>query len=288
MARPIEKKDYQDSDERVATFRITHGKLTAFQDVCAAKGTSVSQALIGFIDAVIGGGDIPEKGSPVSLPDNLVTKEALDHAIATVKNELGQVQDQFLKYLETKLENQLREVKSEFANKLGDFRSEVADTAITDGTMRSAIADLLTKTEFESAKDDIWAELTRLDSSVAMVGNYYEFTGNEEFFNQQENVAIAVDDGQNESQVAGKEAESKISAIQGNLLESTETGDLKVSDDKDEKRSVSCYTDLESLTTRELRPMARQARIQGSRTMSKPQLIEALQAKAEKTKLSAQ
>ena len=52
-----------------------------------------------------------------------------------------------MKYLETKLENQLREVKSEFANKLGDFRSEVADTAITDGTMRSAIAPLIEEIE---------------------------------------------------------------------------------------------------------------------------------------------
>ena len=319
MARPIEKKDYQDSDERVATFRISHGKLTAFQDVCAAKGTSVSQALIGFIDTVISGGDIPEKGSLVSLPENMVTKEAFDSAIAPLNLQIKRLQglifnapidlgienerpfftlDERVKYLEIELGElkkgqrdrvtAIAELRNEFANKLGDFRSEVADTAITDGTMRSAIADLLTKTEFESAKDDIWAELTRLDSSVAMVGNYYEFTGNEEFFNQQENAAIAVDDGQNESQVADKEAQSKISAIQGNLLESSETGDLKVSDDKDEKGGFSCYSDLESLTTRELRPMATQAKIKGSRTMSKPQLIEALRAKAEKTKLSAQ
>ena len=71
-------------------------------------------------------------------------------------------------------------------------------------------------------------------------------------------------------------------------MESTETGDLRVSEDKDEKVGFSCYSDLESLTTRELWPMARQARIQGSRTMSKEQLIQALKAKAEKTKLSVQ
>jgi len=137
----------------------------------------------------------------------------------------------------------IAEVETKFKNQLGDFRSEVADTAITDGTMKAAItplnlqikrlkglifnapidlekenerpfftldervkyleielgelkkgqrdrvtaiADLLSKTEFESAKDEIWSELTRLDSSVAMVGNYYAFTGNEEFFNEQE------------------------------------------------------------------------------------------------------
>jgi len=56
-------------------------------------------------------------------------------------------------------------------------------------SVKTAIAGLLTKTEFESEKEDIWAELTRLDSAVNMVGNYYAFTGNEKFFNQQENAA---------------------------------------------------------------------------------------------------
>ena len=64
-------------------------------------------------------------------------------------------------------------------------------------------------------------------------------------------------------------------------MDVTETGDLKVSDDKDEKRGFSCYTDLESLTTRQLRPMATQAQIKGSRNMSKAQLIEALQIEFE-------
>ena len=71
-------------------------------------------------------------------------------------------------------------------------------------------------------------------------------------------------------------------------MDVTETGDLKVSDDKDEKGVFSRYTDLESLTTRQLRPMATQANIKGSRTMPKAELIESLRAKAEKTKLSAQ
>ena len=193
MARPIEKKDYQDSDERVATFRISHGKLTAFQEVCAAKETSVSQALIGFIDSVIGGGDIPEKVSHVSLPENLATQDDISKAIAEVKaqlqNELGQAK---LWLHETSVTyDVITQLETKFDDKLGDFRSEVADTAVSEGRMSSAIAGLLTKTEFESAKDDIWAELTRLDSAVAMVGNYYEFTGNEEFFNQQENAVIA-------------------------------------------------------------------------------------------------
>jgi hypothetical protein len=51
---------------------------------------------------------------------------------------------------------------------------------IVNESVKTAIAGLLTKTEFESEKEDIWAELTRLDSSVAMAGNYYQFTGNED------------------------------------------------------------------------------------------------------------
>jgi hypothetical protein len=126
MARPIEKKDYQDSDERVATFRISHGKLTAFQEVCAAKETSVSQALIGFIDSVIGGGDIPEKENHIPFPENMVTKEALENAIA--------------------------ELQTKFDDKLGEFKSLVADTAPTIGVMNATI-DRVKALENELKKD---------------------------------------------------------------------------------------------------------------------------------------
>jgi archaellum component FlaC len=213
MARPIEKKDYQDSDERVATFRISHGKLTAFQEVCATKETSVSQALIGFIDSVIGGGDIPEKESHIPLPENMATVEMIESAITELQtkfdDKLGEFKslvadtaitdgtmkaaitplklqikrlqglifnapidlgvenerpfftlDERVKYLELELGElkkgqrdrvtAISDLRNEFANKLGDFRSEVADTAITDGTMRAAIAPL--KEEIENLK----------------------------------------------------------------------------------------------------------------------------------------
>jgi hypothetical protein len=127
MARPIEKKDYQDSDERVATFRISHGKLTAFQEVCATKETSVSQALIGFIDSVIGGGDIPEKESHIPLPENMATVEMIESAIA--------------------------EVQTKFDDKLGDFKSFVADTAPTIGVMNATI-DRVKALENELKKDE--------------------------------------------------------------------------------------------------------------------------------------
>jgi hypothetical protein len=156
MARPIEKKDYQDSDERVATFRITHGKLTAFQDVCAAKGTSVSQALIGFIDSVIGGGDIPEKGSPVSLPENLATQDDISQAIAQLQTqfqtELGQVKLWFHDTAPTfeAIEELKTELETKFQNELGELKSFVADTAPTIDGMKAAIAPL--REEIETLK----------------------------------------------------------------------------------------------------------------------------------------
>lgn len=47
------------------------------------------------------------------------------------------------------------------------------------------LESLMTKTEFERAKDDIWAELTRLDSAVAMVGNFYQLTYNDQSSNDE-------------------------------------------------------------------------------------------------------
>ena len=322
MARPIEKKDYQDSDERVATFRITHGKLTAFQDVCAAKGTSVSQALIGFIDSVIGGGDIPEQGSHVSLPENLATQDDVSQAIAQLQTqfqtELGQVKLWFHDTAPTfeAIEELKTELETKFQNELGEFKSFVADTAPTIDGMKAAIAPLTKelsrlkplRSEFQELKMKVEDLKIVLDPDgdgrfLALLEEFKDqfLAGQEmlegvsiseddaapiDYFPEVDarstgETAIAVDDGQNESQVAGKESESKINAIQGNLLEPSETGDLKVSDDKDEKGFFSCYTDLESLTTRELRPMATQAKIKSSRNMSKAQLIEALQIEFE-------
>ncbi len=85
MGRPIKKeKEYTTDTERVATFRITHGKLTAFQEICAAKGISVSEALIGFIDSVIGGGTIPEKEGVQNFLD---VDQKIENAIAFLRDE---------------------------------------------------------------------------------------------------------------------------------------------------------------------------------------------------------
>ena len=166
MARPIEKKDYQDSDERVATFRISHGKLTAFQEVCATKETSVSQALIGFIDSVIGGGDIPEKENHVSLPENMATVEMIESAITPLNLQIKHLKGLlFNAPIDLGIENErpfftLDERVKYLEIELGELKKGQRDRV-------TAIAGLLTKTEFESVKDEIWSELTRLDSSVA-------------------------------------------------------------------------------------------------------------------------
>lgn len=47
--------EYTDDQERVATFRITHGKLTDFQAECDRRGLSMSEALHGYIDQVLSG-----------------------------------------------------------------------------------------------------------------------------------------------------------------------------------------------------------------------------------------
>jgi hypothetical protein len=64
------------------------------------------------------------RDNSIVYPDNLVTKETLDSAIA--------------------------ELQTRFENALGEFRSLVADTAITEGRMSSAIAPL--REEIENLK----------------------------------------------------------------------------------------------------------------------------------------
>lgn len=64
------------------------------------------------------------RDNSIVYPDNLVTKETLDSAIA--------------------------DLQTRFENALGEFRSLVADTAITEGRMSSAIAPL--REEIENLK----------------------------------------------------------------------------------------------------------------------------------------
>jgi hypothetical protein len=81
-------------------------------------------------------------------PDNVVTKEVLDNAIAEVRNELGQAK---LWLHETSVTyDVIAELKTELQNELGEFKSFVADTAPTLETMKAAITPL--KEEIENLK----------------------------------------------------------------------------------------------------------------------------------------
>ena len=205
-----------------------------------------------------------DRSNPIVYPDNVVTQELLESAIAPLMDEF----------------NRLNALRSEFQ----ELKMKVEDLKIVldpDGNGR--FLALLEEFKDQLLTRQEMLERDSISDNGAAPINYFP-----EIETDARSTAIAVDDGQNESQVVDKEAESKISAIQGNLLESTETTILNISGDKDEKRVFSRYTDLESLTTRQLRPMANNANIKGSRTMSKAQLIEALRAEAEKTKLSVQ
>jgi hypothetical protein len=106
-----------------------------------------------------------EKQAPYGNPQlNIrLEKEILDQLKAAAEKEGMSAQDWARRAILTSLgqdipggigraefEDAIAELRNEFANKLGDFRSEVTDTAITDGTMRSAIAPL--KEEIEALK----------------------------------------------------------------------------------------------------------------------------------------
>jgi hypothetical protein len=131
--------------ERVTKFCLENGltrKGNGTDDIKPSLGTGILKMLERM------GDDIPEKGSHVSLPDNVVTKEALDNAIAEVKNELGQAK---LWLHETSVTyDVIAQLETKFDDKLGDFRSEVANTAVSEGRMSSAIAPL--KEEIEALK----------------------------------------------------------------------------------------------------------------------------------------
>lgn len=88
MAKPISKK-YGPDDERVATFRITHGKLTAFQQVCESQGLSMSESLIRFIDSVLGGSEIPRPVTGQSIDRSEF--EAIAKQVSFLSRELEDV-----------------------------------------------------------------------------------------------------------------------------------------------------------------------------------------------------
>ena len=63
MARPTDKQ-YQDDDDRTATFRIPHGKLVAFQEICSSNGMNLSSVLNKIVDGVISAGGFSWESKP--------------------------------------------------------------------------------------------------------------------------------------------------------------------------------------------------------------------------------
>ena len=92
-------------------------------------------------------------GRPASYFLNEFIKESISKGSMGLGNDtesISPIDTSEAKKLRSEFENAIAELRNEFANKLGDFRSEVADTAISDGSMRAAIAPL--KEEIENLK----------------------------------------------------------------------------------------------------------------------------------------
>lgn len=67
-------------NERLATFRIPHGKLVAFQEICSSNGMNLSSVLNKIVDGVISAGGFSWEPKP--SPDKFITQENLVAAIA--------------------------------------------------------------------------------------------------------------------------------------------------------------------------------------------------------------
>jgi hypothetical protein len=130
------------------------------------------------------------------------------------------------------------------------------------------------KAEFERAKEDIWAELTRLDSAVAMVGNFYQLTYNDQFSNDElESDAAPVD-------YFPDTQEGEI--IQGVLEIATAQPTVSKSKKASLKRkpkaiAVESFSraELEAMTIRELKDLA-SGKLTAYGRMTKAELIEEL------------
>jgi mRNA degradation ribonuclease J1/J2 len=110
----------------LATFNVKLVEWEKFKDMAKKDGRPASYFLNEFIKQSISKGSIglgndTESISPIDTSD--------------------------VKKLRSEFENAIAEVETNFKNQLGDFRSEVADVAVTEGRMRSAIAPLIEEIE---------------------------------------------------------------------------------------------------------------------------------------------
>lgn len=94
MGKPLENK-YKPEDPRVATFRITHGQWEKFQEICKGQNRSASDAIVSFIDSVIGGDSIPE--SKGDFPDiEAMVRQQVSEAIASVESSPVDIRSQVI------------------------------------------------------------------------------------------------------------------------------------------------------------------------------------------------
>lgn len=83
MGRPVKaEKEYQANEMRQATFRIEHGKLTAFHRKCEEMGSNATEVLTAYIERVISGDEVPSLGNGLD-----------DSAIAALRTELENMID---------------------------------------------------------------------------------------------------------------------------------------------------------------------------------------------------
>ncbi len=136
------------------------------------------------------------------------------------------------------------------------------------------LESLMTKTEFERAKEDIWAELTRLDSAVAMVGNFYQLTYNDQFSNDElEGDAAPVDYFPDPKEEEYTQGVLEIETAQPTVSKS-EKASLKR---KPKAIAVESFSraELEGMTIRELKDIA-SGKVKNFSRMRSAQLIEEL------------
>jgi hypothetical protein len=131
----------------------------------------------------------------------------------------------------------------------------------------------VTKAEFERAKEDIWAELTRLDSSVAMVGNFYQLTYNDQFSNDELEGDAAPVDYFPDTQEEYTQGVLEIETAQPTVSKSEEVS----LNQEPQAITVESFSraELEGMTIRELKDLA-SGKLTAYGRMTKAELIEEL------------
>lgn len=136
-----------------------------------------------------------------------------------------------------------------------------------------SLESLMTKTEFERAKDDIWAELTRLDSAVAMVGNFYQLTYNDQFSNDELEGDAAPVDYFPDTQENYTQGVLEIETAQPTVSKSEEVS----LNQEPQAIAIESFSraELEGMTIREVKDLA-SGKLKNFSRMTKAELIEEL------------